>query len=116
MKIKKIAAAFLASALLGTLSMGSAFAYESCHKSKWGPNDQLGALNNITKDNIMAAAKLIKKGKMMPTFKHTLFGIGKLCNNGCRVLFDTDAVIIFKKSNNSILLQGWRKPVGAKLW
>ena len=65
MKIKKIAAAFLASALLGTLSMGSAFAYESCHKSKWGPNDQLGALNNITKDNIMAAAKLIKKGKMM---------------------------------------------------
>jgi len=63
MKIKKIAAAFLASALLGSLSIGSAFAYESCHKSKWGPNDQLGALNNITKDNILAATKLIKQGK-----------------------------------------------------
>ena len=65
MKITKIAAAFLASALLGTLSMGSAFAYESCHKSKWGPNDQAGAINNITQDNILAAAKLIKKGKSM---------------------------------------------------
>jgi len=65
MKFKKIAAVFFASAVLGTLSMGSAFAYESCHKSKWGPNDQLGALNNITKDNILAATKLIKQGKKM---------------------------------------------------
>ena len=65
MKIKKIAAAFLASALLGTLSMGSAFAYESCYKSKWGPNDQAGAINNITQENILAAAKLIKQGKSM---------------------------------------------------
>jgi len=65
MKITKIAATFLASALLGALSMGSAFAYESCHKSKWGAGDQLGALNNITKDNILAATKLIKQGKKM---------------------------------------------------
>jgi hypothetical protein len=65
MKIKKIAAALVASALLGSLSMGSALAYESCHKSKWGPNDQIGALNNITQDNISAATKLIKKGKKM---------------------------------------------------
>jgi len=60
MKIKKIAATFLASALLGAVSMGSAFAYENCHKSKWGPDDQIGAVNNITKDNILAATKLIK--------------------------------------------------------
>jgi kynurenine formamidase len=65
MKIKKIAAVFLASAVLGTLSMGSALAYEKCHKSKWGPNDQIGALNNITKDNVLAASKLIKQGKTM---------------------------------------------------
>ena len=65
MKIKKFAASFLAGTLLGTLSMGSALAYEKCHKSKWGPNDQIGALNNITADNILAATKLIKKGKTM---------------------------------------------------
>ena len=65
MKFKKIAAVFFASAVLGTLSMGSAFAYEKCHKSKWGASDQIGALNNITKDNVMAAAKLVKQGKSM---------------------------------------------------
>jgi kynurenine formamidase len=65
MTFKKIAAAFLTTAVLGTLSMGSAFAYEKCHKSKWGPNDQIGALNNITKDNVLAASKLIKQGKTM---------------------------------------------------
>jgi len=65
MTFKKIAAAFLTTAVLGTLSMGSAFAYEKCHKSKWGANDQIGALNNITKDNVLAASKLIKQGKTM---------------------------------------------------
>ena len=65
MTFKKIAAAFLTTAMLGTLSMGSAFAYEKCHKSKWGANDQIGALNNITKDNVLAASKLIKQGKAM---------------------------------------------------
>jgi hypothetical protein len=65
MKFKKIAAVFFTTAVLGTLSMGSAFAYEKCHKSKWGPNDQIGALNNITKDNVLAASKLIKQGKTM---------------------------------------------------
>lgn len=65
MKLKKFAASFLASALLGAMSMGSALAYESCFKSKWGPDDQIGALNNISKDNILAATKLIKQGKKM---------------------------------------------------
>ena len=36
---------------------------QSCHKSKWGPNDQVGAINNITTANVMEAAKLIKRGK-----------------------------------------------------
>src|SRR5687767_1126707 len=36
---------------------------QSCHKSKWGPNDQIGALNNITTANVTEAAKLIKRGK-----------------------------------------------------
>ncbi len=65
MKLTKMAAAFLATAVLGTMSMGSALAYEKCHKSKWGPNDQIGALNNITKDNVLGASKLIKQGKTM---------------------------------------------------
>ncbi|MBP8307169.1 MAG: cyclase family protein [Burkholderiaceae bacterium] len=34
-----------------------------CAPSKWGPNDQIGALNNITSANVLEASKLIKKGK-----------------------------------------------------
>ena len=52
----------------------------------------------------------------MPTFKHNLFGVGKLCDNGCRVLFDANAVTVFDNQSNSILLQGWRETTGAKLW
>jgi kynurenine formamidase len=36
---------------------------QSCHKSKWGPDDQKGALNHITPANTLAASKLVKRGK-----------------------------------------------------
>ena len=31
---------------------------------RWGPDDEIGTLNNITPQNIIAAAKLIRKGKV----------------------------------------------------
>ena len=52
----------------------------------------------------------------MPTFQQTLLGIGKLCDHGCKVLFDSNAVTIFSKDNKNILLKGWRHTTGAKLW
>jgi kynurenine formamidase len=36
---------------------------QSCYKSKWGPDDQKGAVNNIAPANVLDAAKLIKRGK-----------------------------------------------------
>jgi kynurenine formamidase len=36
---------------------------QTCYQSKWGANDQIGALNNITVQNVQAAAKLVKRGK-----------------------------------------------------
>jgi kynurenine formamidase len=36
---------------------------QTCYQSKWGANDQIGALNNITSENVLAAAKLVKRGK-----------------------------------------------------
>ena len=52
----------------------------------------------------------------MPTFKHNLLGIGRLCNHGCTVLFDSNAVIVYSKNNKIILLNVWRDTTGAKLW
>jgi kynurenine formamidase len=36
---------------------------ESCHKSKFGANDQIGALNHIKPADVLNAAKLVKRGK-----------------------------------------------------
>ena len=45
---------------------------------------------------------------IMPTFKHNLLGIGRLCDHGCTVLFDSYVVTIFSKDNKTILLTVWR--------
>ena len=34
-----------------------------CTPSKWGANDQIGALNNITAANVLEASKLVRRGK-----------------------------------------------------
>src|SRR4029078_6317492 len=41
---------------------------------KWGPNDEVGTLNFTTPDDIIAAARLVKKGKVISlalNFDHT---------------------------------------------
>jgi hypothetical protein len=54
-------------------------------------------------------------GHVMPTFHHNLMGIGPLCDQGCRVLFEKKAVTVFSQEG-SVLLSGWREKTGAKLW
>jgi hypothetical protein len=39
-----------------------------------------------------------------------------LCDKGCRILFEAESVTIFNKTDDSILLQGWREPTCAKFW
>lgn len=58
-KLRLLAAA----AALAFAPLAFAQPYQSCHKSKWGAEDQIGALNNITAQNVLAAAKLVKRGK-----------------------------------------------------
>lgn len=55
----------VAAAALAFAPLAFGQAYQSCHKSKWGANDQLGALNNISPKHVLAAAKLVKQGKSM---------------------------------------------------
>ena len=51
------------SALAMALAMPAQAQTAPCSPSKWGPNDQIGALNNITSANVLEASKLIKRGK-----------------------------------------------------
>ena len=41
---------------------------------------------------------------------------GSLCDHGCTVLFDSNAVTVYSKDHKNILLKGWRDTTGAKLW
>ena len=47
-------------ALLGSIGAANA---QDWTKSKWGPNDEIGAANNMSTDIVMKAAGLIKTGK-----------------------------------------------------
>ena len=56
-----------------------------------------------------------KTGHVMPSFKHTLLGIGKICDADCRVVFTKEAVVVYDPQQQPIL-SGWRETTGAKLW
>jgi hypothetical protein len=42
-------------------------------------------------------------------------GIGKICDNDCKVVFDKTSVTVFALDGTT-LLQGWRETAGPKLW
>ena len=49
----------------------------------------------------------VRRYQVIPTFKHNLIGIGKLCDHGYKVLYDSNAFTVFSKYNQGILLKGW---------
>eukprot|EP00804_Cyclotella_cryptica_P025742 CCRYP_002939-RA/>CCRYP_002939-RA protein AED:0.39 eAED:0.39 QI:0/-1/0/1/-1/1/1/0/222 len=51
----------------------------------------------------------------MPSFRHNLSGIGKICDSDCQVVFDKTSVTVFAP-NGTTLLQGWHEQTGAKCW
>ncbi len=54
---------WLIAAALGAISSTSALAQNDWCKSKWGPNDEIGAANLLTPQLAAEAAKLVKTGK-----------------------------------------------------
>ena len=56
-------AAALAAAVLIALSPTASFGDDKCTPSKFGPQDQIGALNNVTPAKTLAASKLVTRGK-----------------------------------------------------
>ena len=46
------------------------------------------------------------KGHVMPSFKHTLLGIGKICDADCKVVFTKEAVVVYN-AQQQIRLMGF---------
>ena len=53
-------------AFLGLVLAFNAWSDPVCAPSKWGANDEIGAANYVTQDQVILASKLIKQGKTHP--------------------------------------------------
>jgi len=62
-KMTRSATALAAIVLIGMTPLESAFGDEPCPPSRFGPQDQVGALNYVTPAKTLAASKLITRGK-----------------------------------------------------
>ncbi|WP_025897776.1 cyclase family protein [Sneathiella glossodoripedis] len=56
----------LGAGLFGLLLSGNAVADDHCKPSKWGADDEIGAANHVTPEQVLKASKLIKKGESHP--------------------------------------------------
>ena len=54
-------------------------------------------------------------GHIMLGFRHTLIGVGPICDADCTVTFKSAAVVVPDLHGN-LLLTGWRKKSGPRLW
>ena len=54
-------------------------------------------------------------GHIMPGFRHTLIGVGPLCDADCTVTFTSAAVVVRDLHGNPVLT-GWREQYGPRLW
>ena len=53
----------VALALIGNGQIGIA---EECTPSRWGADDEIGAANHVSPEQVLMAAKLVKKGQSHP--------------------------------------------------
>ena len=57
----------------------------------------------------------VRDAHIMPGFKHSLLGIGKLCDKNCTVLFAKQTVQVFSPQSE-IILPGWHNQSFPLLW
>ncbi len=55
------------------------------------------------------------QGHVMPSFPHTLIGLGPFADLGCQIVFTKTAVSVIHPDGHSIL-EGWQEPDGPRLW
>jgi hypothetical protein len=51
----------------------------------------------------------------MPSFPHTLIGVGPFANQGCKIVFNKTSVTVYHPNSHPIL-NGWPNINGPQLW
>jgi hypothetical protein len=57
----------------------------------------------------------VMQGHVMPSFPHTLIGLGPFTNLGCQILF-TKMTVSVNHPDEHTILEGWREIIGPRLW
>ena len=55
------------------------------------------------------------QGHVMPSFPHTLVGLGPFADQGCQIVF-TNKDVSVRNPQGVCILKGWREETGARLW
>ena len=55
------------------------------------------------------------QGHVMPSFPHTLVGLGPFADQGCQIIF-TNKDVSVRNPQGVCILKGWREETGACLW
>jgi hypothetical protein len=55
------------------------------------------------------------QGHVMPSFTHTLIGLGPFADQGCTIVFTKTAVTVYHPDSHP-LLSGWQELDGPRLW
>ncbi len=61
---------------------------------------------SATLASIPALPPSTMEGHVMPTFPHTLIGLGLFANQGCKIVFDKTSVTVYHPNHHPIL-SGW---------
>ncbi len=65
--------------------------------------------------SISALPPAMMLGHVMPSFPHTLIGLGPFANQGCKIVFEKTTITVFHPDGHPILI-GWRDLDGPQLW
>jgi hypothetical protein len=82
------------------------------HGSKWVPSCSVAS---ATLASVSALPPATMLGHVMPSFPHTLIGLGPFANQGCNIVFDKTSVTVFHLDGHPIL-NGWWDLHGTWLW
>jgi hypothetical protein len=113
---------------MGIANSGSSSFYFSCRTpvanyNPRAPTVSVTVANRCPKHSIASATLAFipalfpstMLGHVMPSFPHTLVGLGPFVNQGCKIVFDKTSVTIYHSDGHPIL-NGWQDINGPQIW
>jgi hypothetical protein len=70
---------------------------------------------SATLASVLALSPSRMLGHVMPSFPHTLIGLGPFTNQGCKIVLDKTSVTVYHPNGHPIL-NGWQDLDGPQLW